>query len=375
MARGHLHLPIDHEDFLRRHWQREPLLIRSALPDFQPPLSADELAGLAMEEALESRIIYQNAPGQWTLECGPFNQADYQRTGAWTLLVQAVDYFIPEVAALRQLVDFLPQWRFDDVMISYASDGGSVGPHFDLYDVFLLQGQGQRLWKLGQRCDSHSALLPDNELSILQDFESHSEYLLDPGDILYIPPKMAHWGIARGDCTTFSLGFRAPRRHDLLARLTDHILEHDINDELMNDPGRALNHQPGKISKEDLQAVRKQVYALLDAEDSSRWFGELISEPRYPIEEAPYSDEQLSQYLQGTITLQQNPASRLAWTDTSGGQICIFGNGFSYETTHEHRALIMALCGQQSVTLHLDGKDKEQALTQFLLTTGCCHVI
>jgi 50S ribosomal protein L16 3-hydroxylase len=208
---------FDREIFLARHWQRKPLLIRAALDNFSPPLDRHELAGLALEEGVESRII-EHRDGLWQLHHGPFSEQDFQRDFPWTLLVQAVDHHIPEVSALRRLVDFLPQWRMDDVMASYAVDGGSVGPHYDNYDVFLLQGEGERLWKLGQFCDAASTLLPHDELRILDTFECEQEYLLGPGDMLYVPPGIAHWGIAQGECTTFSIGFRAPRINDMVSR-------------------------------------------------------------------------------------------------------------------------------------------------------------
>ncbi|MCB1728871.1 MAG: cupin domain-containing protein, partial [Halieaceae bacterium] len=168
-------LKLDKEAFLARHWQREPLLIRRAIADFSPPLGADELAGLALEEYIESRIV-EYRDRQWLLHHGPFSEADFRRDVPWTLLVQAVDHYSEEVAALRHLVDFLPRWRVDDVMVSYAVDGGSVGPHYDNYDVFLLQGEGVRRWQIGQFCDADTALLPHDELRLLSDFQCQREY-------------------------------------------------------------------------------------------------------------------------------------------------------------------------------------------------------
>ena len=177
-------LQLDREDFLARYWQRKPALLPGALKGFKPPLSSHQLAGLALEEDVESRII-EYRENAWVLHHGPFNNADFQRDHPWTLLVQAVDHFIPEVAELRKLVDFIPQWRVDDIMVSYEVDGGSVGPHYDNYDVFLLQGEGQRRWKLGQYCDGDSALLPHEELRILSLFEAEQEYLC----LLYTSPS------------------------------------------------------------------------------------------------------------------------------------------------------------------------------------------
>ena len=195
-------LNVDRESFLAQYWQRKPLLMRAAIDNFKPPLSSHKMAGLALEEQVESRIIEQRG-ADWLLHHGPFSSRDFQRNDPWTLLVQAVDHYIPEVAELRKLVDFIPSWRVDDVMASYAVDGGSVGPHYDNYDVFLLQGEGERLWKLGQFCDESSALLPHDELRILSLFECQHEYLLRPGDMLYVPPR-------RGP-----LGHRPGLMHDL----------------------------------------------------------------------------------------------------------------------------------------------------------------
>ena len=217
-------LQLDRESFLRDYWQRKPLLIRNTASDYRAPVDANTLAGLALEDRVESRII-DNVNGAWSVQHGPFCEQDFVRDNPWTLLVQAVDHYLPEVAQLRQWADFIPHWRVDDVMVSYAVDGGSVGPHYDHYDVFLLQGEGERLWQLGQQCDSSTALLAHDQIRVLAEFEQTQEYLLRPGDMLYVPPGLAHWGIAQGECTTFSIGFRAPRASDLLSRLTDSALE------------------------------------------------------------------------------------------------------------------------------------------------------
>ncbi|RLA37737.1 MAG: hypothetical protein DRQ64_09360, partial [Gammaproteobacteria bacterium] len=175
------------DNFLAEYWQRKPLLIRQALPGFTSPIEADELAGLALEEEFESRLIIESkASPYWSLQCGPFADDRFQSlpSSHWTLLVQAVDQWVPEVHDLLRHFDFLPQWRVDDIMLSYAADQGSVGPHFDQYDVFLLQGEGQRRWRLGQHCDSNTPLLKGPELSIVDNFEQSEEWLLEPGDML-----------------------------------------------------------------------------------------------------------------------------------------------------------------------------------------------
>ncbi len=319
-------LKFDKEAFLAQHWQRKPLLIRNAIPAFASPLSADELAGLAMEEDIESRII-ENRDGHWQIHHGPFGAGDYQRDTPWTLLVQAVDHYIPAVAGLRRLMDFLPQWRIDDVMVSYAIDGGSVGPHYDNYDVFLLQGEGERLWQLGQFCDAESALLPHDELRILRDFHCSEQYLLGPGDILYVPPGIAHWGIAQGECTTFSIGFRAPRMTEVVSRWADRLLE-ELDPELFfNDSHIEPVTRAGEIRPRDLERVRAQLQAALDQEIDNHWFGELVSEPRYDCETDDDDFAEARALLaSGPGFVALAPAARVAWQQEQGG-IVVFVNG------------------------------------------------
>ena len=366
-------LQLDREAFLARYWQREPLLIKAALPDFEAPISANELAGLALEEEVESRII-ELADGQWRQHHGPFVAEDFTRDSAWTLLVQAVDQLIPEVAELRQLVDFIPQWRIDDVMVSYAVDGGSVGPHYDNYDVFLLQGEGQRLWQLGDHCDGDSALLPHPDLRILEHFESRTEYLLEPGDILYVPPGLAHWGIARGECTTFSIGFRAPRVNDMLSHWLDSLLERVDSEQFYRDEGAAEAFHPGQIRPEDLQRARDQLRKLLDADQDARWFGELVTEPRYPW--APDADElEALKRAMGEVPcrVQLSPGAKLAW-DFSAEGIMVYANGFAEPTGIGQQALLQSLSLGQSLTLAEPAGAEQKALLTFLAETGALDV-
>ncbi len=370
-------LGIDIDYFLSRYWQREALLLPAALPDFQPPLSADELAGLAMEPEVESRLIRQRDDGSWHLRHGPFSARDYPDQGAWTLLVQAVDHYVPEVAAMLRLVDFIPDWRADDVMISYASDGGSVGPHYDLYDVFLVQGEGQRLWRLGQRCDHNSALLPDCDLRILQHFDTRTEYLLNPGDILYVPPGLAHWGIAKGECTSYSIGFRAPRQRDLLARLTDQLLAADKGDQLYRDPGRAACTRAGEISIPDIERARQQLMALFETDTSPEWLGELVTEPRYELEASAYAHSEIEALLSGDAILSVAPESRLAWS--AQDVLYVFANGQTLTTDLVLTDIVLQLCATRRLRYTAPAASVAPAkalsdLFEFLLATGSCYV-
>ncbi len=370
-------LQINKELFLARYWQRKPLLLPQALPDFKAPLDANELAGLAMEEGIESRIIEQ-VGDEWLLHHGPFGQADFQRDTPWTLLVQAVDHYVQAVADLRRLVDFIPSWRVDDVMVSYASDGGSVGPHYDNYDVFLLQGEGQRLWKLGQFCDSTSRLARKADLRILENFEQQEEYLLGPGDILYVPPGFAHWGIAQGECTTFSIGFRAPRLSELVSRFTDQLLDQLEPELFYTDAGLETSTRAGEIRPRDLERVGAQLQAALDQASGNRWFGELVTEPRYEI--FP-DDEDLAEAKAALADnpggVHLDPSAKLAWQHESE-ILVVFANGESREFSDALLPLQKTLCemGQlepdqlaEAVKLP-SGKN----WLEYLLEAGCIYV-
>jgi 50S ribosomal protein L16 3-hydroxylase len=369
-------LNLDRDDFLAQHWQRKPLLIRNAVDGFSPPLDANELAGLAMEHEVESRIV-EYRDGDWHVRHGPFAEESFRRDAPWTLLVQAVDHFVPEVAALRRLIDFLPQWRIDDVMVSYAVDGGSVGPHYDNYDVFLLQGEGQKLWQLGQACDASSTLLSHDELRILDSFEVEQEYLLSPGDILYVPPGIAHCGTARGEATTFSIGFRAPRVRDMVARWVDRLLE-ELDPELFySDCERDAVARAGEIPGSDIERARLQLQQALDTAGDDSWFGELVTEPR---EGSPARDEghglDNPQGRHGRIALCS--AGKLAWQEEAGGAVQVFANGERGSFDGGVIPYLVHLCGNW----HLEGTDLDavlesehgRALLDHLLQNGVIHV-
>ncbi|HEX7768542.1 MAG TPA: cupin domain-containing protein, partial [Dokdonella sp.] len=199
--------------FLREHWQKRPLLVRGAFPAFEPPLRPEDLAGLACEELALSRIVVGDARrDRWNVRNGPFAESDFAKLpkSHWTLLVQDVDKWDADVAALPGHFGFLPGWRIDDVMVSYAEDGGSVGAHVDQYDVFLLQGLGRRHWMISTDPAAPRAFRDDVELKLLSTFTPTHDWVLEPGDMLYLPPGVPHHGVARGACMTFSIGMRAP---------------------------------------------------------------------------------------------------------------------------------------------------------------------
>ena len=280
--------------FLADYWQRRPLLVRQALPGFTSPLDGDELAGLALETDVESRIVLERAGGRpWQVQHGPFAEADFQTLPPthWTLLVQAVDHWVPQVSELLEHFRFLPDWRLDDIMVSYAADGGSVGPHYDFYDVFLLQGAGRRRWRLGQVCDDDSARLADTELNILADFRERDEWLLEPGDMLYLPPRLAHWGVAEGDdCITYSVGFRAPSHADILGEFCQDIALALGESYRYSDPGLEPAANPGEISAAAVAQVQSILQSYVSQPQKiAAWFGRFMTSPKYG-EEAFHTD-------------------------------------------------------------------------------------
>lgn len=317
--------------FLREYWQRKPLLVRQALPGFESPLSPDELAGLALEDEVESRIVLERGKrGAWELRNGPFSAADFARLpkSRWSLLVQAVDQWVPGVHALRAHFDFLPAWRFDDLMVSYAPDQGGVGPHFDQYDVFLLQAMGRRRWRIGPVCTDQTPCRGDTRLRILERFETLEEYLLEPGDMLYIPPGVSHWGIAEGECMTYSAGFRAPSHAEILVDVANGAAQR-LGDELRyTDPPLRADAQPGEIPAAALKRVQRVLQDM--ASDTAlvrEWFGRYMTQRKYPeLDIAPESQPaDLADWLRSGGELHRHPASRFAWS--GDGETMLFVDG------------------------------------------------
>jgi len=267
--------------FMRRHWQKKPLLIRRAFTDFQPPLDRGALFELAGQEGVESRLI-EHARTGWSLRHGPFARRALppQSRPRWTLLVQGVDLHHDAAHALLQRFRFVPDARLDDLMISWASEGGGVGPHVDSYDVFLLQATGRRRWRIGRQKDF--SLQPDVPLKILQHFEPEEEFVLEPGDMLYLPPRWAHDGEAvGGDCMTCSIGFRAPQRGGLAGELLQRMADALEDDTLYRDPQQAATAQPARLP-EGLQAFAADALQRLlgEREALALALGEVMTEPK-----------------------------------------------------------------------------------------------
>ncbi len=346
---------FDISAFVQEYWQKKPLMIANPWEAWRNPLSADELAGLACEEVVESRLVTSGSDGQgadWVLEHGPIAEQRFATLdeSGWTLLVQAVDQYVPDVAKLIEPFRFIPDWRIDDVMVSYAADGGGVGPHFDQYDVFLIQGAGQRRWQIGDVCDEATPLLPHDDLRLLAKFESREEWICEPGDILYVPPGVAHNGIAVGDdCMTYSIGFRAPATSELIGYWSDALLEDLGKDERFADPDLSLQDNPGEIQAEALDRLHDMVRQKMDDRESfERWFGEYGSSPKYAefdnIPEHSLLDADVMARLNEGSLLFRCPSSRFLFVRKTGDSLTLFADGQSHDCSGASARFAEQLC-------------------------------
>ena len=281
-------------EFLSEYWHKKPLLIKNAIPNFTGLLTPEELAGLACEDEVQSRIV-EEINGQWHASHGPFDDEDFARLPEqpdpkhrWTLLVQTVNHYLPEASALLQQFDFIPHARLDDLMVSYAPDGGGVGPHFDSYDVFLLQGQGKRLWRVSEQTDLE--LIEGAPLRILKNFDTAQEWLLEAGDMLYLPPQLAHWGIAVSDgnvyCMTYSIGFRAPKNQELATEFLGYMQD-KLNQEhltiagMYEDADLSLQEHAAEISTDMVAKVAEILNKIKWSNNNvADFLGSYLSEPK-----------------------------------------------------------------------------------------------
>jgi len=340
-------------DFLKKYWQKKPLLIRSAFENFQAPLSAEELAGLACEDFIESRIIieHKSAP-KWTLENGPFAETRFANLPEtnWTLLIQGLNKIVPELDDLLHHFNFIPSWRVDDLMASYAAPGGSVGPHIDQYDVFLLQASGRRKWMISEKETSKDDLEPDLPLKILNNFEAEQEWILEAGDMLYLPPNVAHYGIGMDDCMTYSIGFRAPSHAELLTSyLDEHIA--GLKDSLRyQDPDLTNQQNPGEISS----IVIDQIQQIFTSHFNNKsviadWFAHYITD--YLTDDTELAEHQLSTEkfltefkLNNTI---RRPATvRANYLVNDNHELVLYINGDKQTTTQNSNTLVQMYCNQ-----------------------------
>ena len=324
------------EQFLEEFWQKKPCLIRQAIAEFKPLLDGDDLAGLACEEMAESRLVKGSVKAaDWTVAHGPFSDADFSALPDknWTLLVQDVEKHYAPLQTLMQQFSFIPNWRLDDLMISYAATGGSVGPHIDQYDVFLLQAEGTRRWQIAHSFEPE--LLEGCPLNVLQQFTSEQEWVLEPGDMLYLPPNVAHLGIALEPGMTWSIGSRAPSGADLLQGLGEWLAFSADEGGRYSDPDLKPTRRAGEIDPQALHGLRQLMQARIeDNEGLDDYLAAFMSRFRLAHDPVPPPDltnpESLLKALQNGSRLFRNPWTRLTWIENLKGAR-LFAAGHPYD--------------------------------------------
>ncbi len=351
-------------EFLSTYWQKKPLLIRQAIPDFRPPVDRDALFALAARDDVESRLI-TNFRQQWKMKHGPVDSLPSLSRKNWTLLVQGVNLHDDQADELLNRFRFIPDARLDDLMISYATDTGGVGPHFDSYDVFLLQAHGQRRWRIGPQKDL--SLLEDLPLKILRNFTPAEEFVLNPGDMLYLPPQYAHEGVAAGECITYSIGFRAPSWQELGEAFLHFMAENVSLSGRYSDPDLGVATRPARIADDMLAKVSEQFARLASQrEDIEIFLGEHLSEPKpsvwfdTPARPATLARFEAAMERRG---LRLHRKSRMLYR----GKF-VFINGESFQPSASDRKLLEALADQRRLPAGQIGSasaDLRQSLHQW----------
>ncbi|MFT6636998.1 JmjC domain-containing protein [Alcanivorax sp.] len=335
-------LPMKPAAFLREHWQKKALFMPGAARGLDQP-DANTLAGLALEESVEARIITGAGNGPWSVLQSPLADDVFETLGEenWTLLVQSVDHFLTETSLLLDDFAFLPNWRVEDIMISYAAKGGSVGPHFDRYDVFLIQAAGHRRWQIGDVCDESTPRQPTDELKLLADMPVREEFVAGPGDVLYLPPGVAHHGVAEdSDCITWSVGFRAPDYQMLMAEIAGECLA-ESDSQLFTDPDREVTSDPTVLADADRQQLIRGALDLLQPDAIERAVYRWLSTPRLDGLEFAIDDHHIRErdsdvalVRHGSVRLLMQ--GKLAWL-----------NGDSHTLTEQQRPLVQLLASKR----------------------------
>lgn len=341
---------ISVEAFLRDYWQKKPLLIRQAFPNFQSPITQDELAGLACETETARIVIEKGGEHPWEVRHGAFDDDDFSNLPAthWTLLVNDTDQHLPELKAVMEPFRFIPDWRIDDLMISFAVEGGSVGPHVDEYDVFLLQAQGQRRWQITTQAAHPDNVLPDLDLRIMSDFVAEQEWIVEPGDLLYLPPNVPHYGVALNECLTYSVGFRAPSQTDLLEKLLEDSLDDARLKQRFSDRERTPQANPGELTTKDMDSLVDFLVDALPQDEQSLqcWLGKYLTTPKAstsPPEAEPLSRAELSRLIRQKKKFEKALDSRLLYF-LSDSDLHLFTNGNHYNLARQHLQFIEYLC-------------------------------
>ncbi|OCA53319.1 cupin domain-containing protein [Photorhabdus namnaonensis] len=345
-------LNLDWQAFLHNHWQKRPLLIKQGFRQFIDPLTPDELAGLAMENEVDCRLVSQKN-GRWDVSHGPFESYDHLGEKEWSLLVQAVNHWHHPSAALMQPFRVLSDWRIDDLMVSFSVPGGGVGPHLDQYDVFIIQGMGRRRWRIGEKLPMEQRC-PHPDLLQVDPFNAIIDEEMEPGDILYIPPGFPHEGYAIEESLNYSVGFRAPNSRELFSSFADYVLANDLGSYRYNDPDLTFRENPALVQPHELSKLHAMMNELLAQPDTfQQWFGEFISQSRHELDiappEPPYESDEIYELMKQGENLHRLNGLRVIRI----GDQC-FVNGELIDTPHIKAADV--LCRYYEINAEMLGE-------------------
>lgn len=344
-------LQINSTEFLANYWQKQPAIFRQAFKNAEDIIDEHELAGLAQEEHLDSRIIRMEND-KWHHDTGPFDDFEPHCKGNWSLLVQGIENLVPEAQHLLDEFNFIPGWRVDDLMMSFSVEGAGVGPHVDQYDVFIIQGKGRRRWQIGLPADFQT-ITPHPKIRQINEFTPIIDEVLAPGDMIYIPPGHPHNGIALENCINYSVGFRANTQTELLSHFCDYLIDNDINGRRYADPDLLVRQSPSELKTDEIEKFRTQLHDLIDSQHFQNWLGchlttneKLIPEPP----EIPVDCEEVAQLVNSGHIFEKTPGLRTLHyeviSDDDDGKLSIFIDGDRYFFPPEEQQVVKELLNQ-----------------------------
>ena len=334
------------QEFLDKYWQKQPVIIRQGFKGFVDPISADEMAGLATEEEVESRLVHKT-DGKWQAAFGPFESYEHLGSENWSLVVQALDNYSEEAAEIIEAFRFLPHWRLDDLMASFATPAGSVGPHIDNYDTFICQGSGSRHWRVGDKGD-HVEFAAHESLLHVENFDAIIDDTLNTGDIIYIPPGFPHEGISLDSSMSFSVGFRANSAVSLLSAFADHLIDHEQGKALLVDPDRRVTEHSGEVSNKDYSSIKQQLQNLLDDEVSFKAFtGNFLTNAKHDLDvllpDEPFDLSEVANLLTSHAIKRLGGLRAFYFEDTINKGFCYI-NGQELNFNEEIAEAVKLLC-------------------------------
>jgi 50S ribosomal protein L16 3-hydroxylase len=342
------------ETFLKEYWQKKPLLIKQALPNFQGTIGADELAGLAMEQEIESRIIAKNADKSWLVEHGPFENFEKFGENNWTLLVQAVNNWSRETDQLISLFNFVPRWRIDDVMVSFSTPNGGVGAHLDQYDVFIIQGEGKRRWQVGEPDNTLKTLIPHPDLKQVSKFTPIIDEITEVGDLLYIPPNHPHNGVSIENSLNYSIGFQAPSNQDLWSGFADKLIDEEIGEQRFGDKNRSVAIQPSLLSADDINDIRTfMLEKVADEKLFSEYISQYLTQSHHTLEllipMEQFTNEQVLEFVKDD-EIHFTPVSGIKSLVCYTPDTNLYINGEKFQLVDETKELGEILAGSKPLT-------------------------